>query len=931
MRFVSFPTLSALTASLLTLVTYIYQRRKYVRSVTHQMGLESFVAFLRNGLQYRMAQYIRPRAAARLSLRAFALNRLAAAPSKTQVPATINIDLDLDTMFVPLTALASDQSRLSAHDIVNAPHRRVLLIGDPGSGKSTLLKRIYRDICRNAVISRGAEIPVLVELKNLDSDAPPAEDWLFSLIQREVTTVKTYAGDALFESFVDAGRIVVLFDGLDEVRSDRLETISAAIVSLSDQLARRHALNRIVLTTRRQLYVNLPPNLGAEFDAHLTLEAFKPAEMYEFLRKWPYKQRPAEEAARIFGNLTSQPNIREMCATPLVLAMYVASDQITGGENLAETRPDFYKAVTDELIVRRRGRQIGLTTGLNLMRRNRQRILGRLALEHLLDAAQSRNTLQWSAAVRIVQEEEGIDANAAALRVRELSSETGLFTEERREESLRFIHLTFCEFLAAQAIAQGRDDAWQEIVEAVEEGAGVTAARAIERFAEVIVFATALETNEVLRRKRLRWAVSKPGAVVALRAMLDCQAYDDDVVVVALERLTVETANASDIQRDEGWLQRFRQIAVTLRDRELVEESVTGRRPRYLNPFCVATVGRSHERLQELFVPYIRLDTAGALQMADAMGIDPVERFPDLLARSLDEPSVLAHALAEFSRDRAGTRRWARVLATGALLYLSVAEVLAKMEPQEAVQQHILEEGRAHGWHRSWMTRGSALGAILEGGCLWPEDSYLLTLMAAVPVRTTRRLERLFEVPVCLLPVYVGLVACLALAFLGPYRALNGTLPISIGIIGVFAAILMVRRTVLRERFRGSRRSVLFSASYRGRSASESILYAARDIDAVLYEYRSRSAGLGPYLEGTNRPAVTGPSAVELMQAELLRNSVYARRIRQAAYDRLPWFLWWYPNLPIRAFAYIAPVVAVFETGTLEPLPTHASGSGEAD
>ncbi len=103
-----------------------------------------------------------------------------------------------------------------------------------------------------------------------------------------------------------------------------------------------------------------------------------------------------------------------MCQTPLVLAMYVANDQRGRSNALPATRSEFYRLVVDELLVHRRNRPESLGPGQSRLRDQREELLGEIALSHLLDTAQSANSIDYDMAIRIVANALGIANDESA-------------------------------------------------------------------------------------------------------------------------------------------------------------------------------------------------------------------------------------------------------------------------------------------------------------------------------------------------------------------------------------------------------------------------------------------------------------------------------------------------------------------------------------
>jgi NACHT domain len=332
-----------------------------------------------------------------------------------KVSGQAGIALETDSIFVPLRLDAGGAHSKSSSDYALRRASRVAIIGDPGSGKSSLVKKVFRDACRACLgatasrdkDSRPPRLPIRVDLKDF---TPPANlrsmerlgEWAFSYLRKQVGSVKGYEMEVLFESYVAGHGVMVLLDGLDEVASGRYPATRDAIINLSRALSDRSENNSVLLTMREQFHEQVRLDFQDDFPTVVRVERFTPADIYEFLTRWPIE--PATRDAqidRIYADLTDHPTLREMCRNPLVLSMDVASDQRSLEVSAPDTRTTFYNQVVDELLVARRSRQIGQAAKMTL-REQRESILGQLAFANLIDAGQDANSLSVEHALELV-------------------------------------------------------------------------------------------------------------------------------------------------------------------------------------------------------------------------------------------------------------------------------------------------------------------------------------------------------------------------------------------------------------------------------------------------------------------------------------------------------------------------------------------------
>src|SRR5215216_212224 len=186
-----------------------------------------------------------------------------------------------------------------------------------------------------------------------------------------------------------------------------------------------------------------------------------------------------------------------------------------------------------------------------VLREQRQRILGKIAFEHLVDMNQGTNLLSWQHGVSVVQNVAGLDFQSAELRLREISKETGLITEERPGETFRFIHLTFCEFLAAFEAVQGHSEGWKKLVKYHQAFSANYSTRS--RLVEVLPFACSLMPRHMRPQAICDLAELQDGRVLAL-AFLETKAYDHPIWPIFVADRQRSLLASTNLEWDSEWL-----------------------------------------------------------------------------------------------------------------------------------------------------------------------------------------------------------------------------------------------------------------------------------------------------------------------------------------------------------------------------------------
>lgn len=678
-------------------------------------NLKDWGGYALDGILYWVGRTLKHTLAASLTLKKYCNLLLKGSYRHLHVPSRSEITLDIDQVYVPLILeQRGNKQAIYTHTNLLSAGNRIRIIGDPGSGKSSLIKKLLRDACRAAIKNPSkSSLPIFFELKNFDatSEVPTTElgEWFYGKIKSQVAKNAVYKMDDCFENYARTTGVLVLLDGLDEISSAQYIKAREAIIGLSEKLNQLSTANSIVLTTRTQFHNQTKGEYREQFPYVMFLKPFSPSDVYEFLTRWPFPKEYEQNISKIFNELADKPTLREMCSNPLILSMYVADYQEDGSTIPPETRTEFYSKITEELLVKRRLRQTKTTIARTKLKEQRERILGSLSYEHLLDPNQSANSLKWSTALKIVSEVVGCKDAEAEIIFQELARDTGLITEERAGESLRFIHLTFCEFLAASEAIQGQADGWSKLINTHKQFQQEQKPHLQSRLVEVIPFACGL-LQRIHRPEALNDLAKIDDRRILARSFLETKIYEHSTWPVFVENEYGRLLRIPEGNWDTEWLRSLHLFNVVIKDSEqcathmpVAQISVN------LDEFYKHLVSQQQQSLATLFSTYATQDAAAALRLAEICHLDLAEIFPDIIVSNCDQSPFFALVRQRALQEKNRVGLWSSLLSEAALRSRAVAVWMNDTDPVNEWQGFADEVPKKRRWFKSGLCKKTFL------------------------------------------------------------------------------------------------------------------------------------------------------------------------------------------------------------------------------
>ncbi|MEM9276025.1 MAG: NACHT domain-containing protein [Cyanobacteria bacterium P01_F01_bin.143] len=222
--------------------------------------------------------------------------------------------------------------------------KTLLILGDPGSGKTITLLQLAEKLVNQTEQDLSKPIPVVFNLSSWGQKQQPIEKWLMEEFKDKYQVPKTWS-----EPWLEQEQLILLFDGLDEVRAEQR---NACVRALNKFIA-THNLTEIVVCSRVKDYEALSERL--QLSSALCIKPLSSKQVYSFLDK-------AGDSLKGLKTLLQQDiELEKFAQTPLILNVMVWAYQDWSAEKLLQqfrTSENRYRHLFDSYIHRMLNRRV---------------------------------------------------------------------------------------------------------------------------------------------------------------------------------------------------------------------------------------------------------------------------------------------------------------------------------------------------------------------------------------------------------------------------------------------------------------------------------------------------------------------------------------------------------------------------------------------
>lgn len=339
--------------------------------------------------------------------------------------------------------------------------RRAVVVGDPGSGKSTLLQSLAHRYSRNGLTHDSAHgaseswLPVRILCRDLNHREIPGST------EQLLEAHYGRGNEGLVEStlaLLSKGAAMLLIDGLDEIANTKNRQRLASVLRAA---AENFPDCPIVVTSRVSGYDAVADILNQSFD-QLVVGPLDREAKRTFVRKWGSVAGWSDDAVDdVAFKVTESRTLAKLSDNILMLAML--APQLHGDSLPGERRVDLYRSAVRMMIERQRDDDSSISTANEIVP-HLEYLAHQMREQEVITLPES-DVVQTFAKLRsfepdrpILQQRSPVELVDHCISRVGILSIAGTMLDARGydQRMVQFLHQSFQEYLAGQAIRFGR-------------------------------------------------------------------------------------------------------------------------------------------------------------------------------------------------------------------------------------------------------------------------------------------------------------------------------------------------------------------------------------------------------------------------------------------------------------------------------------------
>ena len=295
----------------------------------------------------------------------------------------LNWKYSLQSVKLPFEAIELDESfeELKTTDILNqtGQGKTFLILGEPGSGKTIALLQLTERLVTQIEQDLTKPISVVFNLSSWGQKPQSIEKWLIEELKDKYQVPQRCS-----EPWLKQQQLILLLDGLDEVRADRRD----ACVRALNQFIATHNITEMVICSRIKDYEALTERL--QLSSAICIKPLSSEQVSSFLTK------AGDSLAGLKTLLQRDRELAQFAQTPLILNIMSMAYRGWSAEKLLQqfrTSEDRYRHLFDSYIKRMLNRRVmkQLTQNSNSTQYPQEKVLNWLSwlAKQLSDASQT--------------------------------------------------------------------------------------------------------------------------------------------------------------------------------------------------------------------------------------------------------------------------------------------------------------------------------------------------------------------------------------------------------------------------------------------------------------------------------------------------------------------------------------------------------------